>query len=250
MWLAPSPVIARVTLFLSGRGRTALERELRFAVAAAEAGAPVVPPFESTVFERDGRLITLWHHVEHRRPEARDAPAVGHSLRSLHDALSGADFGLDRFDRLDETTARVRKLEPDDAVSVDDLATMAAAIDAARARLDTLELIDRPIHGDAHFGNVLVTADGPRWIDLENVCNGPVEYDLACLAWRARVHGRSEFQDAVVAYGGHDMRLVEELQPVLAAFLCVATADIVQRAGRADMHGFLRERLDYLQTFV
>lgn len=39
----------------------------------------------------------------------------------------------------------------------------------------------RPLHGDAHTGNVLMTPDGPRWTDFEDVCVGPVEWDLASM---------------------------------------------------------------------
>jgi aminoglycoside/choline kinase family phosphotransferase len=37
----------------------------------------------------------------------------------------------------------------------------------------------RPLHGDAHTGNVLNTASGPQWLDFEDVWAGPVEWDLA-----------------------------------------------------------------------
>lgn len=248
--LRPSPVVARVSRTLVSRGRQALERELAFAQAAAEAGAPVVPPVEAVPFERGGRLITLWRYVEHRRPEPADAPAVGRSLRALHEAVAGADLDLPRFDRLDEVAEKLATLAPDAVVSEEDIALMAAAIDAARARLRTLAFEEQPVHGDAHLGNVLVGADGPLWADLENVCRGPLEYDLACLAWRKRVHGRGDYEEAVAAYGEHDAALVEALQPVLAAFLCVWNADIVQRSGEPEAHPFLRERIDYLRTFV
>lgn len=248
--LRPSPIVARVTMTLAGRGREALERELSFAQAAVAAGAPVVPPVEPVPFERDGRLITLWRHVEHRRPGAGDWPAVGRSLRTLHEAVAGCELGLVRFDRLDEVAAKLATLEPDDAASEDDLVLMAAAIDVSRERLAGVDLVERPIHGDAHFGNVLVSASGPLWTDFENVCNGPVEYDLACLAWRGRVHGNDGCDAAVAAYGSHAHELVEELQPVLATFLCVWNTAIVQRAGGPEMVPFLRARIDYLRTFV
>ena len=35
------------------------------------------------------------------------------------------------------------------------------------------------LHGEPHPGNVLSTANGPRFIDLETCCRGPVEFDLA-----------------------------------------------------------------------
>ncbi len=35
------------------------------------------------------------------------------------------------------------------------------------------------LHGEPHPGNVLNTSSGPRFIDLETGCRGPVEFDLA-----------------------------------------------------------------------
>ena len=41
----------------------------------------------------------------------------------------------------------------------------------------------RVLHGDLHPGNVHVTGGELRWLDLEDVCRGPVGYDLALLRW-------------------------------------------------------------------
>ena len=45
------------------------------------------------------------------------------------------------------------------------------------------ELADRGggqlLHGEPHAGNLLATAHGPLFIDLETCCRGPVEFDLA-----------------------------------------------------------------------
>jgi thiamine kinase-like enzyme len=35
------------------------------------------------------------------------------------------------------------------------------------------------LHGEPHPGNVLSTEHGPRFIDLETCCRGPIEFDLA-----------------------------------------------------------------------
>ncbi len=51
----------------------------------------------------------------------------------------------------------------------------------------------RPLHGDAHTGNVLTTPSGPRWTDFEDVCVGPVEWDLA---------STTITDDALAAYPG------------------------------------------------
>jgi thiamine kinase-like enzyme len=38
----------------------------------------------------------------------------------------------------------------------------------------------QPIHGDAHVGNLLATEKGWLWNDFEDVCLGPVAWDVAC----------------------------------------------------------------------
>jgi thiamine kinase-like enzyme len=40
----------------------------------------------------------------------------------------------------------------------------------------------QPLHGDAHPGNLIATREGGLvWIDFEDVCLGPVEWDLATM---------------------------------------------------------------------
>ena len=40
-----------------------------------------------------------------------------------------------------------------------------------------------PLHGDVHPGNLIATRGGLVWIDFEETCRGPVEWDLALLHW-------------------------------------------------------------------
>jgi hypothetical protein len=47
--------------------------------------------------------------------------------------------------------------------------------------VDAFGFVERPLHGEPHLANVLLTPAGPRWIDLEDVCVGPLEWDLAFL---------------------------------------------------------------------
>lgn len=56
-----------------------------------------------------------------------------------------------------------------------------AGFDGARAMLDGHEYSVQALHGEPHSANVLDTSDGLRWIDLEGVCTGPLEWDLAFL---------------------------------------------------------------------
>jgi hypothetical protein len=229
--LRPAPVLARVTMTVK-RGVEALETEIAFARAA---GACVAQPYSDRVFEG----VTFWQAIDHCPNAPEDAPAIGRSLRKLHDAVRDADLELVRFDRLDEVQVVAAGLDhPDKQL-------MLEAIDAARERLARLDFAEQPIHGDAHQRNALMTPNGPLWADLENVCRGPVEYDLACMAWRTRVHGWEGGPDALAAYGPHDAELVEELMPVLAAFLVPWNVQMIEGT-----NPFLQQRIDYLKTFV
>lgn len=226
--LRPAPVLARVTVTLD-RGPEALAAELAFARLAAERGAPVVPPADDRVHGK----VTFWQYIEHRRPESADAPAVGHALRELHEAVVDLDLPLVRFDRLDEVEAIASTHLMHDAIAF------------ARERLAQLELTEQPIHGDAHMRNALIAPHGPLWADLENVCRGPVEYDLACAQWRTKVHGWDGGATVVDGYGMHDPELVEQLMPILAAFLVPWNSTMA-----APDDPYLRQRIDYLKTFV
>ncbi len=39
------------------------------------------------------------------------------------------------------------------------------------------------LHSDPHPGNLHATGGELRWLDFEDVCRGPVGYDLALLRW-------------------------------------------------------------------
>jgi thiamine kinase-like enzyme len=69
------------------------------------------------------------------------------------------------------------------------------------------------LHGDAHLGNVLRSGRELVWNDLEHVCRGPVEWDLACLAVTAVVLGRDREStaEALSGYGSFDLDAVDRL---------------------------------------
>lgn len=237
--LAPAPVVARVPVTLGRLRGSAWEREVvALACFLAEAGAPVVGPVRDLPpgpHERDGFVISFWEHVDHA-PERFHAPAVGRSLRELHEALSRYPRPLPRFERLDEVERVIDGLRPSDA----------GVLREAHARLTDVLPVNagRPLHGDAHFGNVLWTSHGPRWTDLENACLGPVEYDLAGLAWR-KLDGTNE---AIAAYGDHDEERVREVTPFLALFLAAWSLDLAERRPRT--RPYAQERLERVRKWL
>jgi aminoglycoside/choline kinase family phosphotransferase len=74
----------------------------------------------------------------------------------------------------------------------------------------------QPIHGDASFSNLLATTAGPRWNDLEDVCVGPVEWDVAGVLADARAKRGDEFAAEVLAAYGRDFdpSALERFEPV------------------------------------
>src|SRR5205085_2799774 len=78
------------------------------------------------------------------------------------------------------------------------------------------------IHGDASISNLLRTDSGLIWNDLEDVCAGPVHWDVAGLVVDARTRGESEalVEDFLRTYGGPD---VKELDDFAAAHLLYTT---------------------------
>ena len=235
--LRPSPVVARVpVLFGALRGREAVEAELRAARFLVGAGAPVAGPateVDCGPHEVGGTLVTFWRYLEHER-YGSDTRAVGRALRRFHGAFAPYPERLVPCARLEELRRVAAELEPSAHATLDELRELRDFVD----RLQPLPE-GQPLHGDAHFGNVLWTQAGPVWCDLENVCRGPVEYDLAAIVYR-RAQGTDE---AIVAYGSHDPELLAEALRLVTAQLAVWTLVLAQ-TGRLTENPEPRGRLE------
>ncbi|MGI8697916.1 MAG: phosphotransferase [Mycobacteriales bacterium] len=207
--LHPASVVTRVVTVgrvLRGDPMPWLEREVAVARFLAAASAPVVPLWSDPgPYVADGLEVSLWQWAEHA--PGKVAPAVfGVLLGELHAALASYEGDLPPL------VGPLTDISSALALSAD------AVLHAAAGELVPLALswARRPLHGDAHPGNVLLTADGPRWTDFEDVCLGPVEWDLASM---------QVTDDAVAAYPGHvdrarlaecrDLRRLQTLAGVL-----------------------------------
>ena len=230
--LRPAPLVARAQLTLGAlRGRAWAATEMDAALFLAGAGAPIAPPapdVDPGPHEADGVLVTFWAYVDHD-PSRADAAAAGRALRDLHDAFAGYEGALPTCDRLDE----VRRLLDEQEL---------------RAFAESLPPLDGPpIHGDAHLRNVLWSPDGPLWTDLENVCRGPREFDLACLRFRPL----PDSDAAIAAYGEHDAEEVERALMYVTLFLAAVTPLVAERAGeegRAEVQRRIERALAYARA--
>ena len=207
--LDPAPVLTRVVTLgrlLRGEPRPWMQREVEVSRYLSARGAAVVPPWDTPGPHQGGGLdVTLWKWLE---PEAGSVPprVFGPMLKDLHDAL--ADYDADLPALVGPLTDIAAALEASD----DRVLHEAAAVLVPLAPFWPC----RPLHGDAHTGNMLMTLAGPKWMDFEDVCVGPVEWDLS---------SRTLSDNYVNAYPGHidrdrleDCRDLRHLQ-ILAGIL-------------------------------
>jgi phosphotransferase family enzyme len=193
--LRPAPLVARVATMtprLRPDTMRSLGREVALAAALTTAGAAVVPPSDLLPpgpHEHDGLQVSFWRYLA-VLPERPTAAETGIALGELHAVLAGLpplwdgsplDTPLDDLAVFAERGTRLRA----DPALVERTAEL-----TARLR----PLLGGPtmtLHGDPHPGNLLRTADGLVWADLEDTARGPRGWDLACLRTTQRLDGRA-----------------------------------------------------------
>jgi hypothetical protein len=200
--LPPRPIVARVTR-VAHHVRPVEEVAGTVGLARALAGL-VVQPAETVdpgPHLADGRYVTFWTHVD---PVPAAPAEAGASLRAFHEAARRYDGRLRSFDPRPEAF-RIARLVGGDA---------GAALQAVAARISVPDLPPQPVHGDAHLGNALA---GGRWLDLEEACFGPREWDVACLRHRSFFFGEipRETGEALAAYGAFDEGAAAALDPLV-----------------------------------
>jgi hypothetical protein len=218
--LRPAPVVARVmtgTVVLHDDPCAWLTREVAVGTHLAAHGAPAVAPADELPpgpHERDGVWLTFWRYVEHEPGVIPPAADVGRSLRVLHDALASFEGELEPFDRIRDEIEQL-------GGTLDDVA--ASAFDSDRPR--------QALHGDVSLTNILTTPAGLVWNDLEDVCKGPVEWDVAGLvdAAERRDLGERYVAEFLAAYDGPT---IDALEPFMRAGTIYGDAWRAYRASR------------------
>jgi phosphotransferase family enzyme len=186
--LRPAPVVARVaTLMPRLRAPIAYWLDLEIAVTTflSDRGAPVVAPSQELPagpHERDGFAISFWTYVEpdpDRTPTAADCSAM---LPDLHAALRSYPGELPAL-CANDIPRGLEMLDRDaTGLSGTDIDLLRVSAERLRPLWEAPGDDAQPLHGDAHPGNLISTRDGGLlWIDFEDVCLGPVEWDLATI---------------------------------------------------------------------
>jgi hypothetical protein len=222
--LKPAPVVARVmtgTAILHDNVEQWLAREVAVGAFVAERSDLVVPPSEILPpgpHEQDGLWMTLWkfapHDAEAPPPKPRE---LGRSLRRLHAEL--ADFPGDLAplsDTGDWLEGLLAELGPSPSFTRQDIDWLRFRLDALTPAVFESPLPAQALHGDASVSNLLRTESGLVWNDLEDVCVGPVAWDVSGLASSAGARRQSAtfIEELLAAYGDPG---VEDLEAFLEA---------------------------------
>jgi Ser/Thr protein kinase RdoA (MazF antagonist) len=143
--------------------------------------------------------MTMWKFVAHDVAAPQPEPQeLGRSLRALHAALADFPGELAPLSGIRDWLERLlgELTRPD--------------VDSLRSRLEALTptvfasaLPAQALHGDVSMSNLLRTDRGLLWNDLEDVCVGPVAWDVAGLVASARARGQNEnfIAEILAAYG-------------------------------------------------
>lgn len=222
--LKPAPVVARVmtgTAILHQDVEQWLAREVAVGAFVAERSDLVVPPSDILPpgpHEQDGLWMTLWKFVPHDAEALPPKPReLGRSLRRLHAEL--ADFPGD-LAPLSETRDWLERLlaelGPSPSFTRQDIDWLHFKLDALTPAVFESSLPAQALHGDVSMSNLLRTESGLVWNDLEDVCVGPIAWDISGLVSSARARGQSPtfISELLAAYGDPG---VEDLEAFLEA---------------------------------
>lgn len=200
--LDPEPVVARIPVVSSsgtdpGRRHQRQQRELDVSAWLAAHDVAVVRPaagIPRTPVQHNGFAMTFWELAD----VADDhAPYRGVSLSysaQLHAGLAGYPGPLPFLapfnDGLSELLGR---LTPGALLTSSDIDRVQREFDALRAVLADVasfraafpDVAVQPIQGDVPSHNVIRTRSGILFGDFEDVCLGPVEWDVALLGEQA-----------------------------------------------------------------
>jgi Ser/Thr protein kinase RdoA (MazF antagonist) len=190
----------------------ALLEEHAFSLAAARLDLPVVPPIEvagRSLFEYAGFHYALFKRQGGQWPELNtrdDRILMGRVLGRLHSLGELATFvhrpSFNAGTLVDESQATILN---SDQLPAHQVTRYQDTIDEIFEIIETCQhstgsMRSLRIHGDCHRGNVLWTAQGPHFVDLDDAQNGPAVQDLWMLLAGSRDEMRAQWADLLEGY--------------------------------------------------
>lgn len=187
--LRPAPVVARVATWVTKLRSPVAEwqrREIAVTTYLTQQGTPVVSPSPELPpgpHTHQGFTISFWTYLvtdPDRTPTAADCSAM---LVDLHAALRSYPGELPPLASavVDLPGVIQAARQAGEVLNDAEVGYLHAAAERLAPLLTEPAGQMQPIHGDAHPGNLIATQDGLVWIDFEDVCRGPVEWNLATM---------------------------------------------------------------------
>ncbi|MGW2618152.1 phosphotransferase [Streptomyces sp. NPDC001500] len=177
--LLPCDVVARVAPVAQQVARF----EVGLAQRLAASGCPVAglePRVEPRVHERDGFVVTLWTFYEPAPAYEVSPRDYARALERLHAGMRRLDVPTPHFtDRVEQALRLVADVDRTPELADADRELLGGALRDLGGAIGGHGGAEQLLHGEPHPGNVLATAHGLLFIDLETCCRGPVEFDLA-----------------------------------------------------------------------
>jgi Ser/Thr protein kinase RdoA (MazF antagonist) len=200
--LEPLPLVARVAngSFEFRQGPDWMEREIAVAQhlqtvsGRSVCPAKLMPPGPYLCGQYH---LTFWDHVQ-VTPQPVTPAELGKELRALHILLEGCRVTLPELEALNIAWRIFEHPFLFEKLNTAQKETISRKCDQLRNALANWSLESRPLHGDAHHGNLWSTANGPVWGDFEDTHQGPLEWDLACMITSSRVFGKGKAESAAL----------------------------------------------------
>ena len=83
------------------------------------------------------------------------------------------------MDRVAEAERLVARGDLTPELTGTDRELLASTLQRLRHLISAQNPTEQLLHGEPHPGNIINTANGPVFVDLETCCRGPIEFDLA-----------------------------------------------------------------------
>jgi hypothetical protein len=247
-------LVARVVTDRTGprQGLDWFARENEVARHLTQHGAPVIPLHPGVPPEphqHSGYAMNFWQFMT-AIPTAPAPAEIGRTLFQCHEVLGTFPTHLPELAILRESLGLLRTLSEQQHFPAATLALLKFHLERSITALGAFP--QQALHGDAHPGNLMNTAQGLLWTDWEDAFAGPVEWDLASIIWNAKIleGDESTAQQVLDAYcraGGQIDMLALHHSMIGRAAVMSAWYPILYPVPSPERQAKLRLRLEWLQ---
>lgn len=184
--------------------RRVIEVSMLLRSAGVLVGEPVAASTGHNPLILDDEIVSVWRYYEQLLRGNFDYRAFGSILRGFHEHSLPAAGSLPQWDAFSHTKSRLLAVRSRGAPSewIDDLDCLVRELELELQSF-TPGLSVGVIHGDAHSGNALNTANGLILIDLDNIAIGPRDADFAPTLVQDRrfARARRRWPEVCAGYG-------------------------------------------------